>query len=305
MNNKQKISFDNINASSLFHFTKEKETLKSILRNGLRYSYSFESIPAQITANVTNPTNPNIVEKNYKNNKVGVAIPMISFCDIPITRASTHMRRYGKYMIGLDKKLLTEWYKSTINPVLYIHSNNLNDAFVDLSKVYADTYSNEIKQIFSLAQQGKTLESPELKDIVKTACLRKFFILFIYGLIKPIYNQHTGQCYYDEREWRAFHPDNTTDTYWKWEITKEDYDENQDEWNKELEKSTENYIILEEDLLRDAITHIVVSKESEIPNFIKFIMETPNFFGSPMVSIETRLYLISKITSMERIALDY
>lgn len=301
----QNIQFNSINASSLFHFTKIKKSFKSILRNGLRYSYSFELIPAKITANINYPTNPNIVETIYEKEKIGVAIPMISFCDIPITRASIHMKRYGKYMIGLDKKHLTEWYKSTINPVLYVHSDNLNDAFIDLSKVFADTYSYEIEQIISLSKKGKNLDSPELKDIVTTSSLRKFFILFFYGLIKPIYNQQTGQCYYDEREWRAFLPDNTYDNKWKWEITKEDYNVNHNDWNKMLEKKPDNYITFEDNLLKDVITHIVVSKESEVHDLTKFIMESNKIFGYTDVSKETRLYLISKITSFERIALDY
>ena len=123
MNNIHETKFNNINASSLFHFTKKKETLKSILSNGLRFSYAFESISPQITANINYPSNPSIVEELYKD--TGVAIPMMSFCDIPITRTSSHMDHYGKYMIGFAKKLLTELYKPIINPVLYIHSGNL------------------------------------------------------------------------------------------------------------------------------------------------------------------------------------
>lgn len=304
MNGKKDIKFNSINASSLFHFTKKKETLESILSNGLRFSYAFESISPQITANINYPSNPIILEEVYKD--TGVAIPMISFCDIPIIRTSIHMGRYGKYMIGFDKRCLTELYKSTINPVLYIHSGNLSDAMVDLSEVYAETFKKQIENIVSLSKKGKTKDSPEFKEKTTTLGLRKFFILFLYGLIKPVYDPKEARCYYDEREWRAFLPDDSfCNDIWKWEITKDDYDYHRDEWNNGLAESFDNYLTLYEDYLRNAITHIVVSEENEVDDLIKFVMESEKIFGYPNVSKENRLYLVSRITSIERIELDY
>ena len=304
MSDIQEIKFNSINASSLFHFTKQKETLESILSNGLRFSYAFESISPQITANINYSSYPRVVEDIFK--ETGIAIPMISFCDIPITRASIHMGRYGKYMIGFDKNHLTEWYKNTINPVLYIHSGNLSDAVIDLSEVYAETFKAQVESIVSLSKQGKTKDPPEFKGQTTTLGLRKFFILFLYGLIKPVYDPKEGHYYYDEREWRAFLPDDSSfNNVWKWKITKENYDSNRDKWNNDLAESFDNYITLYEDILRDAITHIVVSEESEIDDIIKFIMESEKIFGYPNVSKEVRLYLVSRITSFERIALDY
>ena len=194
MSNKQEVQFNNINASSLFHFTKKIETLESILSNGLRFSYAFEAISPQITANINYSSNPKVVEELLK--KTGVAIPMISFCDIPITRASTHMERYGKYMIGFNKRHLTEWYKNTINPVLYVHSGNLNDAMVDLSKVYAEAVNTQIGEIVLLSKQGMTENSPEIRNLTMELGLRKFFILFLYGLTKPVYQALAEQFFH-------------------------------------------------------------------------------------------------------------
>lgn len=39
---------NNINSSSLFHFTKELDTLKKILVNGLRYSFAYEQYSKEI-----------------------------------------------------------------------------------------------------------------------------------------------------------------------------------------------------------------------------------------------------------------
>ena len=53
------------------------------------------------------------------------------------------------------------------------------------------------------------------------------------------------------------------------------------------------------------LTHIVVSEENEVDDLIKFVMESEKIFGYPNVSKENRLYLVSRITSIERIELDY
>ena len=46
---------NNINASSLFHFTKKFDTLKLIIKNGLRYSYAYEKYPKEIISAYLNP----------------------------------------------------------------------------------------------------------------------------------------------------------------------------------------------------------------------------------------------------------
>ena len=140
-----------INASSLFHFTRKFDTLQSIVRNGLRFSYAFERFSPNIIANFNYPSNPQLVLSTYKN--AGVAIPMISFCDIPITRTAEHIGKYGQYMIGLDKEFIIDTYNEIINPVLYIHSNNLGDAFDEISNVYAEAHNKQIEQVLDYSDK--------------------------------------------------------------------------------------------------------------------------------------------------------
>ena len=83
-----------INASSLCHFTKKFDTLQNIVKNGIRFSFAFEKLSPEIIANFDFPSNPQLVAHIYKN--AGVAIPMVSFCDIPITRATDHIAKYGQ-----------------------------------------------------------------------------------------------------------------------------------------------------------------------------------------------------------------
>lgn len=98
------------NSSSLFHFTRNLKTLKSIIKNGLRFSYAIEKIPSGSFDDY--PTNGDKPEFIYNE----VAIPMVSFCDIPLMRTSQHSKKYGKYVIGLDKSFITYIYSKIITP---------------------------------------------------------------------------------------------------------------------------------------------------------------------------------------------
>ena len=52
----------------------------------------------------------------------GIGIPMVSFCDIPLSKTNLFVERYGKYAIGLTK----EWAEDKrINPILYAKDENI------------------------------------------------------------------------------------------------------------------------------------------------------------------------------------
>lgn len=291
-----------INSSSLFHFTRKFDTLQSIVRNGLRFSFAFEYLSPTIIANFTYPSNPQVVSHVYEN--TGVAIPMISFCDIPITRASEHIIRYGQYMIGLDKDLIIQLYKEIVNPVIYIHSNNLKDSFEEVSCVYSEAFNQQIQQVLDFSDKKRFIKADdEWRNMLKPLMDRKILTKYIMGLLKPYFEK--GNCYYDEREWRAFWPDQISkEIEWKWGITYEDYKSNKAEWNKVL-ASDANYMTIPEGFLYLGITHIVVKNDNQIKRMIDFIMKSKTIFGQTNVSQEERLLLVSKITSLERISLDY
>ena len=87
-------------SSTLFHFTKSLDDVKSILNGGYNPRYSLEDV-AWLNAKIT----------------AFVAYPIVCFCDIPLSRLSDHVGFYGSYGLGMTK----EWALTNgLNPIMYI-----------------------------------------------------------------------------------------------------------------------------------------------------------------------------------------
>ena len=298
--------FNKINASSLCHFTRRFDVLQKIIKNGIRFSFAFEKLSPATIASFEYPSNPQLVSHIYEN--AGVAIPMVSFCDIPITRATEHISKYGQYMIGLDKEFIIDTYNKIINPVFYLHSINLYKAFDDIASMYAEASNLQMQQIIDIGKETSSYKQKDIEEYVKCSSTidRKINTRFLVGLAKPYYSNDKKVYYYNEREWRAFWPDGINDERnWKWGVTFEDYLSNRNAGNKELASDETNYITIPEGFLYFGITHIVVKNDNQIPRMIDFIINTPTIFGQTNISQKERMILVSKITSLERISLDY
>src|SRR5271157_1052471 len=127
------MSFEHtLSANTLFHFTGSPDNLESILRNEFHPRYCLE--------------NWNILNLKELNE---IAIPMVSFCDIPLSQIRKHVRYYGHYAIGLTK----EWgMKNNISPVLYTHkqarlSVYLRRIFAEAMRTAADTKQDEFSEL--------------------------------------------------------------------------------------------------------------------------------------------------------------
>lgn len=86
--------------TTLFHFTKSIEVLKSILKNGFYPRFSLEDI-AWLGSSQDD----------------AVAFPVICFCDIPLSRITEHVNFYGQYGIGMKQ----DWGAANgLNPIVYV-----------------------------------------------------------------------------------------------------------------------------------------------------------------------------------------
>ncbi|MCH7519938.1 MAG: hypothetical protein IH964_13060, partial [Candidatus Dadabacteria bacterium] len=96
-----------ISSNTLFHFTPTFDYLKGILKDEFIPGYSLEKLTL---------VGGHIFE---------FGIPMVSFCDIPLSNIANHTEKYGNYAIGMSK----EWAREKrLNPIMYLRDDS------DLSK---------------------------------------------------------------------------------------------------------------------------------------------------------------------------
>ncbi|MGM9695053.1 MAG: hypothetical protein ACI3YC_08610, partial [Alloprevotella sp.] len=83
------------------------------------------------------------------------------------------------------------------------------------------------------------------------------------------------------------------------------YNDNVKDWNNSLNINEEMFIRIPWECFDEYITHIIVSKEDEIDDMINHIMDQDKLLGFDNEMDYSRMKLISKITSFERIENNY
>lgn len=308
------------NASSLFHFTGTLKGLQGILKNSFRYSYCLERYPSSVIHNSLDLFNPTELCTNKYN---GIAIPEICFCDIPVTRAQEHAKKYGKYAIGIDKDIAKTLYNSNLNPVSYLSSDKLWQSIIDLSVLKSDC----IRKIDGKVIDGENYRCVKIVTENEKLIFNRNAVDSIDRIIafskceseKDEYGKLIN--YYDEREWRSVIYDRQNEnSNWIYDFQGHIFRNNSElkKWikpyNDALHKCSYAYLpLIEEctiDFLSKLVTHVIVKKESQIPALINYISKSSNLFGNSFNSDDKDIeylksILISRITSFERIEKDY
>jgi len=257
-----------ISANTLFHFTKNINNLISILKNGFYPRYSLEDFSLIAKDIIQNDSK---IQDDFKDQ----ALPMICFCDIPLTKIKIHVDNYGGYGIGLSKK----WgEKNGLNPIKYINSES------DLSKHYRE-FATHARSLY---------------DYRDNKIMGIFFRLFSY--VKPyegiLFKNKKKITFYDEREWR-FIPKITAEdennNIAKKVIGKEDYDNKNmlREHNKRLKKNFPLHF------KEDDINYILVRNKSQLLKIIATIKKMKSF------SSEEKDLLLTKVISIDQIFEDF
>ncbi len=255
----------------LMHHTKTIETLQSILSNGLKFYYS----------------NENFTQDFH------VAIPMVCFCDMPLSNISDHVEHYGHYAIGFNKRSLIKKYYKILNPVNYIIS------------------AQQFKIVEQLRKAAKQMpmtsgEDPEnLLLSFNDAC-------YILGYMKPFsnnanYSSREYYEYYKECEWRMLLPENSrsdTGEHYNWIWNQSEFNE----WNKTYKESgrlmESNLPIMEFDT--DDIEIILLKNKRDIPVIINFITEEmATIGGSDAIDDYQRSLLLTRIRCLEEMEDNY
>lgn len=159
-----------LSASSLFHFTSDKASLFGILEQNFKVYACKESI---------------VFGKGVNE----IRVPMVSFCDIPLSQIKDHISKYGKYGIGLTK----EWgIRNGLNPVLYLSKGS------NVSLSYLRALSHFV--------QGDVNNTPELTGEQKLLLDVVRYIKNYEGRLERKGSTIESYRYSDEREWRYAPP---------------------------------------------------------------------------------------------------
>jgi hypothetical protein len=146
-----------ISSRTLFHFTPKIDYLKDILQNGFWPRYCREY--------------------GWGNKYVDFAVPMVCFCDIPLTQISEHSKFYGGFGIGVSPT----WIRShkTITPVQYVAANSWE--FNSMNRILTKLKNGNISQI----------------ELQKLVLAKK-----VSGIAINKDGKKSKKKFYNEREWR-------------------------------------------------------------------------------------------------------
>lgn len=157
-----------LSANYLIHFTRNIESLKKILETGFMVNLCEETIVLKEKINTFH-------------------VPMVSFCDIPLSEIIEHTNHYGKYGIGMTKA----WGESKgINPIIYLQKKSL------LTKALQASIKLSIKNINKIAKSGEV----PTEDLVESARITSY--IKNYECLHDHKRYPKGYRFYDEKEWR-------------------------------------------------------------------------------------------------------
>ncbi|NIL16460.1 abortive infection system antitoxin AbiGi family protein [Pseudomonas sp. AN3A02] len=198
-------------------------------------------------------------------------IPMVSFCDIPLSQIKDHLSRYGSYGIGLTR----EWaVKKGLNPVLYIQrQSNLAHSYENAILHYGqddadddDDASAAFNRIADIARYTKNYEE----------------ILERKGKSYGMYR------FSDEREWRYVPEiDSSCEMYY----VEKDINE---ETLVEASESVKDYRL---DFDADDIKYIIIASEDEVPSFVDSLRDLRRFSSREVERITARVLTAEQIKS--------
>ncbi len=277
----------NISAHTLFHFTYNKNSLLSILKNGLYVRYSLENFESLI------------------NDKAEIVFPMTCFCDIPLSHVRRHTNTYGKYAIGVSKS----WgMKNQINPIIYTYPNSatttiLNDVFENIENFF-DIEEKELEKFkFNRSaeivyERFNTREEEFSKRVESVNSKLSHFIRYIKPYEGKFYRNgdylENPVRFYDEREWR-FTPSR------EFLFSKEMKDSYKSEYFINPKKRRALNIKLAKHIKLtfepNDVKFIIVERDNEIPDMIK---KLDDIFGKTASSNDLKL-LGTRLISLEQI----
>lgn len=258
-----------ISSNTLFHFTDKRENLINILEKEFRPHYCLEDF------------NQFYSRSDNNNEEFESAIPMVCFCDIPLSQIKNHMENYGCYGIGLSK----DWgMKNKISPVLYAYKGSV------IASTIVQLGDSIFRSVFKNMQPDGDYVDGVVNDTHRIKCFIKPYEGKLYR--NERYTDKTIR-FYDEREWR-FVPEQCEDEEPNYRMAKKGFIIHQ---NQDKDKLWHQAILKFEPF---DIKYIIVQKEEEIIHIIKEIERIKEKYDE-----DEKKLLCSRVISSERILEDF
>lgn len=242
-----------LSSNSIMHFTREKDSLFGIFKENFKISFCREAIVL------------NGEESIYR-------VPMVSFCDIPMSEIKEHIEKYGSYGIGLTK----EWaLKKGLNPVVYVAQKS------DLSKSY------KIAMDYFLKAHPENATEIDVEGILSLLD----FLRYIKNYEGPLHSKNFSCENYrfsDEREWRYVPPISIDDGHMM--VVDKDFRKNPEIFKKiyefsrlEFEPNDIKYIIIKDD-----------SEIKDVSNYLQSI-KGGSYYHDDIERLKTRILTAKQI----------
>ena len=247
----------------IFHFTDKAAALKGIVKEQAFFpSYAREQI-----------------ENLGKTKEFGC--PMVSFCDLRLSELPEHMRKYGRYGIGLTK----EWaLSSRLNPVAYV---NKSSEFTNGLIRALDWLWSEINSSSQVDVTKFTLAEHRYMDVLNM----QRYIKNYEGILSRLDQKDRLYRFADEREWRYVPPHDLDGIFpfvpAQWLATKKK--------KKLLNDQVRPFKL---PYTPQDVKYLLVPKESDIPALRKTIASLP-------ISVGEINHLHARIITAEQVNSDF
>lgn len=254
-----------LSPDSLFHFTPTLENLQGILENTFYPRYCYEEFDlldrgSQISAHF-----------------IEDALPMVCFCDIPLSQLLDHIKRYGEYGLGMSKQWGT---KKKLNLVIYFNKGS------------------HLSEIMSTMTETLILNhSSALQTFSETHSYMKPYEGTLYRRGRPV---KKGIRFYDEHEWRYVPSDKILKSHNIRTFIQRRICMNSEELKKENRKLEIDQIKLT--FNANDIRYIIIKNENEINHMVDKLREIKSGRGYDPNTIDR---LTSHIITVERIKTDF
>jgi len=255
-----------LSSNTLFHFTDRIEGLISILTHEFRPHYSLEDL-GDVFGHPRDSRDPTI------------GVPMVCFCDIPLSQTNRHMQTYGNYSIGLTK----EWgMKAGLAPVIYSHpESGTAQAILDLYERSDPGLPTDID-----GEEGPATAANFNCDRERLICFLKPYRGQFHRRGQPTQNV----VFYDEREWR-----HVPSGEWR-AIDSVEYND----FRRRRQANEELWRLDPLSFEPSDIRYVIVADETEILPMIEEIKGIKAKYSGPEIQL-----LCSRILTASQIATDF